>query len=593
MPNNVNLDDPFAGYEKKDPRRKTKSIVAVLIVVLLVAIAGGVYVFLLEYLPSGEEAEYREFLGLSPESIGLVLDDRRIDNYFPCYENDAVYLPTDFIKNEINQYIFWDKASADLIITINDSVMRFKPNMTNYRVDNEPQTLRLPLIESSNEAYLPADLLMSIYNISISYDAEANIVIVDSLDISRQICQISSKEKTVPVRFDPDKKSPIMFKLTGEDKFVMFDEPDGREYQQVRLSNGYFGYILSSEVTLVEKIAAKTEPLPDYSPTKQVEGKINMVWDQVTNFAANLNSIAMANSNDINVISPTWFEFDKDSLNGDIKSLADRRYVDWAHSRGIKVWALITDNFSSVVSHAVLSDTAVREHVIDQLLNFVDSYSLDGINIDFENVKAADADYYIQFLRELYPPLKRKQVVLSVDMYVPMNFNMYYNRTEIGRASDYLIIMGYDEHHSTSEVSGPVASIGFVRDGVANTLKEVGNDKVILGMPYYVRVWREEPGEDGQVTVTSAAYGMSLAYSNFRSRGANFTWDDEMGCNYAEYTATENRKQITYKVWLEDEKSIEEKLKVASEFNLAGVSGWKRGLEKEAIWKLLDSYMAE
>jgi spore germination protein YaaH len=153
--------------------------------------------------------------------------------------------------------------------------------------------------------------------------------------------------------------------------------------------------------------------------------------------------------------------------------------------------------------------------------------------------------------------------------------------------------MGYDEQWSTSPVSGPNASIGFVRYAVANTLREVPPDKLILGIPFYVRVWREETGDDGAVSVTSRSYSMDRAYRQFVDNGAVFEWDDETAHYYAEYTAAEGGRDTLYRVWLEEERSMEEKLKAADINGLAGVASWRRGLEKENVWGLIYRYMKE
>ena len=317
--------------------------------------------------------------------------------------------------------------------------------------------------------------------------------------------------------------------------------------------------------------------------------KITIVWDQITSSKSNAKTIGMEVPKGLEVISPTWFSFDTDALNGNLIDLASKDYVDWAHENGLEVWALFSDNFNQDVSRQVLSDEKKREHVINQVMGFADTYALDGINVDFEMVGRDQVEDFLQFLRELSEAMKAKDLVLSVDVYVPASYNLYYNRTEIGNIADYVIIMGYDEHYAGSETEGPIASIGYVDKGIADTLSEVPAEKVILGLPFYTRVWKIK-GEAPNTELSSVAYGMVSSYELFIENDAEFVWDDEKKCYYAEYTGEEDGIPFVNRVWLEDERSIEEKLKLVESYNLAGTSGWRLGLEKPGIWELIDDY---
>lgn len=337
----------------------------------------------------------------------------------------------------------------------------------------------------------------------------------------------------------------------------------------------------------------KSQDVTSDSPAETAEkeariDKINIVWDQINSPSSNSKTIGMEVPTGLEVICPTWFSFDMESLNGDLISYADADYVDWAHGNGLEVWALISDNFKSDVSRHVLSDEGKRAHVIKQLLDYADSLNLDGINIDFEMIAEEFAPDYLKFLQELSPQMKEKGLILSVDMYVPRQYNLYYNRTEVGKVVDYLIIMGYDEHYAGSETTGPIASKGYVKQGIEDTLAEVPNEKIILGIPFYTRVWRIEG-----IDFTSKAYGMVSSYNLFEENGAEFIWDDDKGCYYAEYTGEEDGVEFKNIVWLEDERSLEEKLKLVEEYNLAGTSGWRLGLEDPNVWGLIDKYLKQ
>ena len=194
--------------------------------------------------------------------------------------------------------------------------------------------------------------------------------------------------------------------------------------------------------------------------------------------------------------------------------------------------------------------------------------------------------HYIQFLRELSVKCRTNGIVLSVDNYVPASYNAFYDREEQGEIVDYVIIMGYDEHHSRSETAGSVASIGYTREALENTLEEVPAEKIIMGIPFYTRLWREAT-IDGVTSLSSEALSMASAESVIEQYGAEPVWDEETGQYYIEY----ERDGAVYKMWQEEERSIEEKMKVIHDAQIAGVAAWRLGYETPEIWNVILRYV--
>lgn len=100
-----------------------------------------------------------------------------------------------------------------------------------------------------------------------------------------------------------------------------------------------------------------------------------------------------------------------------------------------------------------------------------------------------------------------------MDNYVPAAYNAYYDREEQAVFADYIVVMAYDEHYNGSE-EGSVASIGFVEQGIKDTLEEVPAEQVILGVPFYTRVWELTPvaeGTDAEISEEDALRGYSIS----------------------------------------------------------------------------------
>jgi spore germination protein YaaH len=314
-----------------------------------------------------------------------------------------------------------------------------------------------------------------------------------------------------------------------------------------------------------------------------------MAWHQVTTPSANSNIASiLASTKGVNVISPTWFYLNNDS--GDIASLASSEYVTYCHSQGVEVWALVSNlENKDVDTAAVLTHTTTRQNLVNQIVAKAIQYDLDGINLDFESMERKDVgDAYIEFVRELSIKCSNNGIVLSVDNYVPTAYTAFYNRAEQAKFADYVIMMGYDEHYAGSDV-GSVSSISWVSQGITDTLAEVPADQLILGMPFYTRVWATESSDDSGSSgkVSSKIYGMSAASDFLSAYGATKSWKEDSGQNYAEFKDGD----ILYQVWLEDSSSMEERLKEMQENQLAGASFWKLGFETSDIWDTIIKYM--
>ena len=170
------------------------------------------------------------------------------------------------------------------------------------------------------------------------------------------------------------------------------------------------------------------------------------------------------------------------------------------------------------------------------------------------------------------------------------------NIEEQGKCADYVVIMGYDEHTDGSYEAGSVASIGYLENGITDALKSVSADKLIAGVPFFTRLWFETPKTEDELAqeagteaasypnkVTSSAYGMDEAARVVEDAGVQAQWDSETMQNYAQWEADGG----TYKIWLEDNQSLEEKLKVIKSNDLAGVAEWSLGMENSSVWDLI------
>ena len=414
------------------------------------------------------------------------------------------------------------------------------------------------------------------------YNEETNLVILDDTTIDRVVGIIV--HNTAKVRTEPSIKSPILQTVYKDEQLMTYGSHE--KWTKVRTLDGNIGYVHEEHVNFLKEISKEPLKRPEPYPIKNpVEGQIVMVWDQIgKNSSIDFASSKYSDMKGVNVISPTWLEFEDEK--GNLTDNGKKGYVEWAHSQGYKVWPLMSHNFNnSKWTHEILSSTQKRDRVIEQLVNFVKKYNVDGINIDIESLQEKTGPYWVQFMRELYPIMGELGITVSTDIYVPSPWTIHYNRSEIAKVVDYLIIMAYDEHWSGSEEAGSVGSLPWVQLAIEQTLEEVPEEKVILGIPFYARLWYEDFEENGEFKLTSRALGMDAIKKELQNNDVMAIWDEATGQNYAEYEKEEETG--TYKVWLEDEKSISQRVGLVRQYDLAGVSGWKLGLEMPKTWSII------
>ena len=317
-------------------------------------------------------------------------------------------------------------------------------------------------------------------------------------------------------------------------------------------------------------------------PPFKPNGKISLVWDHVLAEQADLAREEKIPG--LTVISPTWFAV-TDSR-GTVASRAEWKYVQDAHDKGYKVWPLISNSFDPDMTKAFLADEAAQDRAIRQLLLFTALYDLDGINIDFENVYDDDKDRLTSFVARLTDKLRQQGMVMSIDATIPSGVPMWsncYDRAALGKIVDYFMVMTYDEHWRTSPVAGSVASLGWVERGIQSTLQYVPKEKLLMGVPFYTREWRETDLGNGRVLVRASTMWMNDVENRIAQHGLTPRWLDSAGQHYIEYADDDYR----YKVWIEDAKSLGLKVELANKYQLAGVAAWRKGFEKEGIWSTI------
>lgn len=541
--------------------KKYKSIIAVAVLVILVAILGIVTHVVMKYIPSSEKMDLNEYYGeMADGEIALVIGTEKLEER-GLVVGDRVYLLLDVVNTYLNQRYYWDSANQQILYaTPSELTSESASSEAGDKVWVKDDKVYLNLTYVQEYTDLDAYITKDPYRIAIQYKFK-NVKTV-------------TVKKNTSIRYRGGIKSAILTSVKKGTKLRLIEEMEN--WDQVATDDGYIGYIDKKKVGEAEKTKFERSFNREQYSYLTMDSKVNMVWHQVTSTDANAYfADATANMTGVNVISPTWFYLTDTS--GNIASIASADYVSQAHEKGLQVWGLI-DNFTQEVSTTeTLSSTAARQNIISQLIQAAQDVGMDGINVDFESLSEDVGTHFLEFLRELSIECHKNNLVLSVDNPVPEDFTSHYDRAEQGRVVDYVIIMGYDEHYVGSE-AGSVASLPWVEQGVQDTLKEVPAKRVINAIPFYTRLWRTTGGN-----VTSEAIGMDQAQQTIADNNVETYWDKTTSQNYGKYDIDNS----TYQIWIEDAQSVAEKVKLVSKYDLAGVSAWKLGFENSGIWKVI------
>lgn len=568
-------------------KRRTAPVFLAAILILILCLFMGITLLIKRYTPGKEKADLNDYFQITGENqMAIILNGEQISEH-ALYEDEKVYVEYSTLHDRMNSRFYWDQNEGKLLYTTPEDTWLAEPESSDYYVGNKKIAGKYGqiVILQGEQVFVNLDYINENTGLDYEVYSDPYRVIVNT---ETRLVQEAQVKKNTQVRYRGGIKSEILSEIEKGQKVIVLESGDN--WSNVLTEDGFHGYMKNSTLGKAKEVSVEVQPIEEEFTHEFVEEKITMAWHQVTNSSANAQiSSILSQTKGVNVISPTWFYLNDSK--GSIASLASADYVSYCHAQGVQVWGLVSNlEDSSVDTTQVLTTTTYRESLVSALISKAIEYKLDGINVDMEALSADVGDGYIQFIRELALKCHANGIVLSVDNYVPSAYTAFYQRAEQANFADYIVIMAYDEHYAGSE-AGSVSSIGYVEDGIRNTLKEVPKDQIILGLPFYTRVWEltpvsDEEEENMMYETTSQAVGMQTAENMVRVNGATPTWDKECAQYFVEY---ENSGKV-YQIWMEEEESLTRKLQEAESNELAGVSFWKLGFEKSSIWNTVLKY---
>lgn len=480
------------------------------------------------------------------------------------------------IVRSLSDKLIYDSKYNMAILTTYDKVLRYKEDGV---YENNIRTTKYPrLVKNNRKVYIEVTSIAGLLNLEVDKSSKGRLIVRGK----ERPLTIGITTSKYSVRLK-DKKScfaSITHILKGGTQVQILAQDNS--WIHIMLKDGTFGYIKKVDIETYDRIDGIVEAAKE--PIWQSEEKIIMSWEY--DGKGKLNPYKIKGLKGLDVTSPTWISI----VNGDGKVVShiNKEYIKWAKNKGYKIWPLVNNSFKPSITHEFLNDMKTREQIINELLSIVRKNELDGINIDFENINVEDKENLVQFIRELTPLFNKYDLVVSMDVTIiggSNNWSKCYDRVALGKVVDYMAIMTYDEHWASSPKAGSVASVDWMEKSIIRMKTQVPEEKILMGIPFYTRVWTETEDSSGNIKLSSKAVSMNYVNNLIKKHSLKKTWLNDDGQYYIEYRKDNNR----YRVWVEDKESIEQKARLVDKLNIRGVATWRRGFETSDVWTVLES----
>lgn len=541
-----------------------KVLLGLLVVIIL---ASGAFLFLVKGRSSKEiSTKYNDFSFIcEADDIDRSMFDR-IDGQY--------YLALDFIKEKIDKDVDYNENEKIITFANDKGTKRLKVGEMKMLKNGQEVALRDPVIEKDGKIFVPIEAFIYDYPVELRYIDDLKLLIMDYTNI--YYAKGTLKGQGTNLREEASLSSPIVKNLQGSEEILVFGEEG--DFYKVRIKDGYKGFI-KKDLLEVDFGSGK------YSSSKEnlnLEAKrpLNLTWDYTYSTQSDASIADIKPIDGLNVICPTWFSIGNE--NGDLIDRGKMEYVIKYKSLGIDVWGYLDNSFDPNITEITLSSPMKREYIINQVIRALNYYGMKGINIDFEHTKIDSRDDITQFVKEISARLKQHDIKLSIDVTPQISKDVTkepYDRLNLSKHVDYVMLMAYDQHWGSSTKAGSVAEYKWVEGNINNLLRQIPRDKFVLCIPTYTRIWTEK--SDGSVSSITATMGSVQDIIVKRNLTPQF--DDVAKQNYVEYQDSDGLK----KIWIEDDSSLEHKLSLINKYNLTGVASWRKGFETSSVWPLI------
>ena len=271
--------------------------------------------------------------------------------------------------------------------------------------------------------------------------------------------------------------------------------------------------------------------------------------------------------------------------------------INAAHTAGTKV-IMTAVCFDEDDIRSIITNETYKQKFFSDTKNIIQTYQLDGVNVDFEGLYRDDRGSIINsFMNELTTYIHTELPGKEVSFAGPaVNWGGYWDLDGLVQSCDQVFIMGYSFWGSWSSTAGPNAPLtGFTHNITSVITNDYGTpiskypEKVILGVPYYGHGWKTLTGNAySTVDEDDGGYQGSTFYENDADKADTYgiIWDSKSQTSWFRWQEGTQWNQI----WFDDIQSLGKKYDLAIAKNLGGVGMWALGYDgdKQDLWNLIN-----
>lgn len=281
----------------------------------------------------------------------------------------------------------------------------------------------------------------------------------------------------------------------------------------------------------------------------------------------------------LNMVLPEWFFINPKTCK--LEARVDKKALREMRKAGVPIIPMLTNNyggdFSPKAIGRIMRDKTMRREFINSLLQTYHRYHFAGINIDLEELDINDNALLTNFVADLYRLFHDNNMYVTQDI---APFNDDYDVQQLARYNDYLFLMAYDEHNSTSQ-PGDIASQHWVERATDWAAKNIPNDKLVLGLAAYGYDWPQ--GDEGQ----TVSYDQTIASA--LDAGAKIQFDDDSYNLSFSYVDDDNQ---LHHVFFDDAATLFNLMRFGVTYHLAGFGLWRLGTEDHRLWNFYGKDLA-
>ena len=329
-----------------------------------------------------------------------------------------------------------------------------------------------------------------------------------------------------------------------------------------------------------------------------------------------LNSSYLYTNKDLmKEVMPFWYTLKSPTVIRDDYSTANPSWpiantICLMRKSGLKLIPTITDGTDKLVLSGYLAKPELRTTIVKTIVDLVNKYSFDGIDLDFEGFAFVDgnttwpktAPNWVLFVKELSVALRAQQKLLSIS--APYAFNpaekqkgyYVYSWAEIASSIDRLRIMTYD--YSVAK-PGPIGPISWTEKTLQYAISIMPASKVFIGLPGYGRDWitgvtgtcpaTAPPGLKAgakaatfRMNYAAAKAAIDQAVPTFDVKSSEATYSYQQTFNGLTAKGAATACTVSRTVWYQNDRSYLERMNLVAKYRLGGSALWTLGMEDVA-----------